>query len=105
MAKRLVGMRELSHSVSAVVSEVERTGEPVVITRHGRPAAAIFPVAGERLQALLVELIPHLVEGGFSRADQDLAAGRTYALDDVLEELDRQESAAPAKETASASSS
>ncbi|MBV9607317.1 MAG: type II toxin-antitoxin system Phd/YefM family antitoxin [Solirubrobacterales bacterium] len=92
MAKHSVGIRELSHSVSAVVSEVERTGEPVVITRHGHPAAAIFPVSGDRLQALILQLIPHLVRDGFARADEDLAAGRTYALEDVLAELDRLDS-------------
>lgn len=99
MATHSVGIRELSQSVSAVVAQVERTGEPVVITRHGHPAAAIFPVPGDRLQALTLELVPHLVRGGFKRADEDLAAGRTYSLDDVLAELDRIESAPEAEET------
>lgn len=44
-----LSLREAKASLSALVDAAEK-GEPVTITRHGRPAAAIVPVeAAKRL--------------------------------------------------------
>ena len=45
-----VSIRELSRNPSAVVDEVERTGRPALVTRNGKPVAALVridPVALE----------------------------------------------------------
>jgi prevent-host-death family protein len=47
-----VGIRGLARNVSAVVAEVARTGRPTILTKHGRPVAAIVPIprAGRPLE-------------------------------------------------------
>ena len=65
-----LGLREAKASLSAVVEAAER-GEATAITKHGRPAAVIVPVAAaERLYALsgrpsfasLLLGLPHAIE-------------------------------------------
>jgi len=41
---REVGILEAKTSLSGLVADVERTGEEVVLTRHGRAAARIVPI-------------------------------------------------------------
>jgi prevent-host-death family protein len=41
---RSVGIRALARNVSGVVDEVVASGLPVVLTKHGRPIAAIVPI-------------------------------------------------------------
>ncbi len=43
-APRAVAVRRLRATLRAVVRAVEEGGEPVVLTRHGRPVAALVPV-------------------------------------------------------------
>jgi prevent-host-death family protein len=45
-----VGMRDLKQRASQIVRSVQETGEPVEVTRHGRPVARIVPLA-PRLEA------------------------------------------------------
>lgn len=39
-----IGIRALARGVSGVVNEVAASGLPVVVTKHGRPIAAIVPI-------------------------------------------------------------
>lgn len=41
---REVGILEAKTGLSGLVAEVERTGEEIVLTRHGRAAARIVPL-------------------------------------------------------------
>lgn len=40
---RSIGLAEAKANLSGLVAQVERTGEPCVIMRYGRPAAVIAP--------------------------------------------------------------
>lgn len=40
---RTVSSTEAKTRLNALLAEVERTGEPVVITNHGRPVAMLSP--------------------------------------------------------------
>lgn len=40
---RHIGVLQARTDFSAIVAEVERTGEEVTVTRHGRPAVRIVP--------------------------------------------------------------
>lgn len=42
-----VGVLEAKTNLSALLGEIERTGEPVAITRHGRRIARLSPEQGE----------------------------------------------------------
>ena len=46
-SNRTIGIRELKARVSAVLREVQATGEEYVITLRGRPIARLEPVTGE----------------------------------------------------------
>lgn len=48
---REVGILEAKTGLSGLVADVERTGEEVVLTRHGRPAARIVPMDSTRQKA------------------------------------------------------
>lgn len=37
---------ELKAKCTAVLREAQRSGEPILVTRHGRPIARIEPIAG-----------------------------------------------------------
>lgn len=41
---REVGILEAKTGLSGLVAEVERTGEEIILTRHGRAAARIVPI-------------------------------------------------------------
>ncbi len=41
---RHIGLAEAKANLSGLVAQVERTGEPCVIMRYGRPAAVIAPL-------------------------------------------------------------
>lgn len=41
---REVALYDAKNGLSALVQEVEETGEEIVITRHGKPAARLAPV-------------------------------------------------------------
>ena len=41
---RTVAVRRLRATLRAVVRAVQEEGEPVVLTRHGRPVAALVPL-------------------------------------------------------------
>lgn len=41
---REVALYDAKNGLSALVQEVEETGEEIIITRHGKPAARLAPV-------------------------------------------------------------
>ncbi|MFN3816576.1 type II toxin-antitoxin system Phd/YefM family antitoxin [Brevundimonas sp.] len=45
---REVGILEAKTGLSGLVADVERTGEEIVLTRHGRAAAKLVPVSQPR---------------------------------------------------------
>lgn len=47
---REVGVLEAKTSFSTLIAEIERTGEPVTVTRHGKPAVRIVPATPAREQ-------------------------------------------------------
>jgi len=51
-----IGIRELRDRLSHYLREVERTGEPITVTDHGRPIAELVPVV-EAPRSRIQELI------------------------------------------------
>lgn len=58
--KPSVTIRELANDASRVIRDVADSGEPKLVTRHGRPVAAIVPFDDRQLAALLQEALPDL---------------------------------------------
>ena len=50
----LIGSRTLQRQTKDVLDHIEQVGEPVVILRYGRPAAALVPIDEEEAKKLLL---------------------------------------------------
>lgn len=88
MAKT-VPSREFRTNLSALLSDVADRRDHVIVTRNGRPAAALVPIdeydALEDTADLLSDSAAlRAIEAGLA----ELAAGETVALEDVRLELD-----------------
>jgi prevent-host-death family protein len=85
----IIGVRELAERASAIVSGVETTGKPAMVTRHGRPVAVVMPIDEEQLLDYVLANAPEYVRD-MREAEREIAAGvRGIPLDDALAELDR----------------
>lgn len=82
----VVGIRELSKRTSELVREVEETGEPVVITRHGRPAATVIPMSAEQLADYVLANAPEFLRA-IEEADRSAEQGQLTTLADLRREL------------------
>ena len=86
-----IGIRDLARNVSRYVEDVITTGMPLVVTKHGRPVAAIVALDADGLEDLVLAHAPEfvLVRGA---ADKEDARGETKPLSEVLNEIDAKES-------------
>jgi prevent-host-death family protein len=83
-----IGVRELAERASAVIAEVERSGEPALVTRRGRPVAAVVPIDIDDLHDFVLAHAPEYVRGR-REAEAEIARGvRGVALEEALAELD-----------------
>ncbi len=85
VSEDLKPLSEIKARAGDVVRQVEETGRPVVVTRHGRGVAVLLSVASyERFQRLeqRAELVDALRE-----AERDVAAGRLVTHADARARL------------------
>ena len=83
-----VGVRDLGQRASAVVADVEKTGRPTLVTRHGRPVAVLLPVNEDDFYDYVLAQAPEYVHD-MREADAAIERGELgKPLDDVLAELD-----------------
>src|SRR5512144_2111372 len=90
-----VGIRELAERASAVVSEVERTGHSVLVTRRGRPVAVVTPIDVDAFYDYVLAHVPEYVRD-MREAKERYARGESDSrpLADVLADLDAEDGAA-----------
>lgn len=82
-----VGIRELANRAGGVVDEVARSGRPALITKRGRPVAALVPIDEEGLEDWVLANAPEFTRS-MAGADRDLAKRRTRPAFEVLDELE-----------------
>lgn len=82
----IVGIRELSRETAGVIELLQNSGEPVVITKQGKPIATLAPVDEAEAQNLVLSLAPEIHEIS-SSADVDVSPRKTRSIDEVSEEL------------------
>lgn len=46
---KFVTVTELRQKATEIIREIERTGEPIVVTKKGKPVVLMQPVSGETL--------------------------------------------------------
>lgn len=90
----IAGIRELSRRLSDFVEKVEKTGRPLVITRHGQPVAAMVRVRPDDLEAFILAHAAEFVESA-DEAEFALARGDTRSLEQVLTEIAADEPSQP----------
>lgn len=81
-----VSMRDLARRAGEVVDEVARSGRPALVTRHGRPVAALIRVRGEDLEDFILANAPEFVQS-MREADEEAARGDTIPWEQVRAEL------------------
>jgi prevent-host-death family protein len=70
-----VTLRELARNTAAVLQGVQSSGRPALVTRNGRPVAALIPIDETALEEWLLDRAPGITRA-VAAADPDLAAGR-----------------------------
>ena len=79
-------LRKLKENSDAILSRLKETGEPIILTRKGEPAAVIQdPEAYQELLDLRERLETILaVRSGL----EDLAAGKTLPIEEAFSQLE-----------------
>lgn len=77
-------LAELESDPRAIVAQVHRTGQPVVVTVDGEPDVVIVNAATYERQLKKLNLAALLAE-----AERDIQAGRTAPIETFLDELSR----------------
>jgi len=76
-----VSMSDMNKKANSIINQAVRTGEPVIITQHGRPIAEIRPTveSDERMNALqyLQSIKPAIVS---TPLDEVLETGRSRGV-------------------------
>jgi len=83
-----IGIRDLSRNASQVIDRVSSTGNPMIVTKHGRPVAALIAVDPDALEDFVLAAAPEYIAARRA-ADADLAAGRTRPAAPVFEQIRR----------------
>jgi prevent-host-death family protein len=91
-----VGIRELSREISKTLGRLEQDGEPVIITNHGRPVAALVAVDQHNLEDLVLAATPEAARRRRA-ADDAIAAGQGVRLADVSVEAGEADSSVGAQ--------
>lgn len=79
---RFANVKELQKDASGIISSVEH-GEDVIITKHGKPTAVIYPLNEDTIEDYLLQHSPKIrakIEEGL----RDIKAGRVTPLDELL---------------------
>jgi antitoxin (DNA-binding transcriptional repressor) of toxin-antitoxin stability system len=79
----IVKMRELLRKHTKVFEQLERTREPVLLTRDGQAVAAIFPVDPEQAEKVAMAGLPEFVDSR-ARAENARSEGRTSSAREFL---------------------
>lgn len=88
-----IGIRAFARNVSDVIDGVDRTKEPVVLTKYGKPVAAVIPLSEDDLEDFVLAYSPEIADD-LAAADKALSAGKTRPLQEVLDELESEASGA-----------
>ena len=83
-----VNVRELHDRTAEILRDV-KNGNPVFVTRYGKPIAVIRDLAEDDLEGLVMLSDPKLRKG-LEEARADVAAGRVSDLDDLIAETKAQ---------------
>jgi prevent-host-death family protein len=76
-----VNVRELARNTSKVIDDVSKRHRPTLVTRGGRPVAAVVPINADALEDWILANSPEFVDG-MRLADEELKRGDVAWLDE-----------------------
>lgn len=79
---RFANIKELQKDASGIITMVER-GEDVIVTKHGKPAAVIYPLSEDVIEDYLIQHSPTIrkkIEEGM----KDVKEGRVIPIEKLL---------------------
>lgn len=82
----IIGVRELARRNRELLDKVEKEKVPYLVTRNGRPVAALVPVDPADAERYVLAAAPEFVESR-RQADAEIAMGETRSLEDVTQEM------------------
>lgn len=86
-----VGVRDLANRASAVLDQLEQGGQPVIVTRRGRPIAVLSAIDAEEFYDYVLAHSPEFAAGR-KAAEERFARGEYgQPLDGVIAELDAED--------------
>jgi prevent-host-death family protein len=74
----------LKRQATELIDDVERSGEPILITQHGRPAAYLVDVATWDLMCRRMRILE-----GIGRGEMAAASGRIVSHDEARNRMSR----------------
>lgn len=80
----IIPVGDLRRGAASVLARLRKSKEPLFITQRGRAAAVLVSVEAYARSEHDHELLRLLAQG-----DREVAAGKGYALEDVMAEADR----------------
>jgi prevent-host-death family protein len=83
----IIGLRQLSRETSDVIKELQSSGEPVVITKQGRPVATIMPVDETKAEDLVLGLAPSIREVSSTADVEAFSPERDRTIEEFSEQL------------------
>lgn len=75
-----VNVRELARNTSKVIDEATKRKRPTIVTRAGKPVAAVFPIDSDVVEDWILANAPEFVKS-MKLADEDMKRGTTFWLD------------------------
>ena len=81
---KTVNTVELKNHTNQLLRRVARGGQPIVVTLHGKPTAAMIPLTEEGLEDLVLQYSPAL-RRLIAEAEADIRAGRVVTWREFLE--------------------
>jgi prevent-host-death family protein len=83
---RIYTMRELNQHTADVLQEINESGSPAVITRHGRFVAMIIPLANTNIESTVIgKVLDEIEHRGQLLGERTL--DRTRSTEEVAREL------------------
>lgn len=70
-----VSLRDLARNTASVIQGIQRSGRPAMVTRNGKPVAALVPIDETALEDWLLAQASDITRMA-ANADPDLEAGR-----------------------------
>lgn len=84
---KFANIRELQKDASGIVSLVE-SGEDVIITKRGKPAAVIYPLTEDMIEDYMIQHSPS-IKRKIKEGLKDAREGRVISIEDLLKERKR----------------